>query len=141
MMRDQTIRFASNTGSIRLHTGRKGGETLPTSNSRRIRIAFAVPLPVWVWGEFGRTPVISNIVGCDHWPRVNSALIAGGGMKLGQMIGATDRLAVERPVTFGEVFATLYQNLGIDPGMTVNDLNGRPQYIVEGARRPLRELV
>ena len=100
---------------------------------------------VLVWGEFGRTPVISSQVGRDHWPRENSALIAGGGMKLGQIIGATDRLAgeaVERPVTFGEVFATLYHNLGIDTmHTTLNDLNGRPQYLVHNNARPLPELV
>ncbi len=100
---------------------------------------------VLVWGEFGRTPVISSQVGRDHWPRVNSALIAGGGMQLGKIIGATDRLAgeaVERPVTFGEVFATLYHNLGIDTMQTtLNDLNGRPQYLVHNNARPLPELV
>lgn len=98
-----------------------------------------------VWGEFGRTPVISKIVGRDHWPRVNSALLAGGGMRTGQVIGATDRLGgepVERPVTFGEIFATLYHNLGIDAGaITLADLNGRPQYVVENQARPLPELV
>ena len=100
---------------------------------------------VLVWGEFGRTPVISGQVGRDHWPRVNSAFIAGGGMKLGKIIGATDRLAgeaIERPVTFGEVFATLYHNLGIDTmHTTLNDLNGRPQYLVHNNARPLPELV
>ena len=100
---------------------------------------------VIVWGEFGRTPVISKIVGRDHWPRVNSALLAGGGMCTGQVIGATDRLGgepVERPVKFGEVFATLYHNLGIDTSaVTLNDLNGRPQYLVEDQCRPLPELM
>jgi len=100
---------------------------------------------VLVWGEFGRTPVISKIVGRDHWPRVNSALLAGGGMRTGQVIGATDRLGgepVERPVTFGEIFATLYRNLGIDTdAVTLPDLAGRPQYLVEGQARPLPELV
>jgi len=99
---------------------------------------------VIVWGEFGRTPVISKIVGRDHWPRVNSALLAGGGMRTGQVLGATDRLGgepVERPVTFGEIFATLYRNLGIDTeSVTLTDLNGRPQYLVEGQARPLPEL-
>jgi hypothetical protein len=100
---------------------------------------------VIVWGEFGRTPVISNIVGRDHWPRVNSAFLAGGGMRTGQIIGATDRLggeAIERPVTYGEIFATLYHNLGIDAAQTtLTDLNGRPQYLVEGNARPMAELV
>lgn len=99
---------------------------------------------VLVWGEFGRTPVISKQLGRDHWPRVNSALLAGGGMRTGQVIGATDRLggeATARPVTFGEVFATLYHNLGINVDRaTLPDLSGRPQYLVEQGARPLAEL-
>ena len=100
---------------------------------------------VVVWGEFGRTPVISQIVGRDHWPRLNSAVLAGGGMRTGQVIGSSDRLGgepVDRPVTFGEIFATLYRNLGIDTdAITLPDLNGRPQYLVEDQARPLPELV
>ena len=100
---------------------------------------------VVIMGEFGRTPKISAQVGRDHWPQVNCALLAGGGMKMGQIIGATDRLAgeaVSRPVTFGEVHATLFHNLGIDPTQTtIQDLNGRPQYLVEDNAKPLPELV
>jgi len=100
---------------------------------------------VLAWGEFGRTPVINSGGGRDHWPRVSCALMAGGGMKMGQVIGATDRLAgeaVSRPVTFPEVFATLYHNLGIDvETATVDDLQGRPQYLVEPGAKPIRELV
>jgi uncharacterized protein (DUF1501 family) len=100
---------------------------------------------VVILGEFGRTPRISAQVGRDHWPQVNCALLAGGGMRTGQVIGATDRLggeAVSRPVTFGELFATLYKNLGIDVGRaTLTDLSGRPQYLVEDQAQPLRELV
>jgi Protein of unknown function (DUF1501) len=100
---------------------------------------------VVVWGEFGRTPKISPNVGRDHWPNANFALLAGGGMKTGQVIGATDRIgaeAVTRPVTFGEVYATLYHNLGINPAqVTLQDLNGRPQYLVEDHAKPLHELV
>jgi uncharacterized protein (DUF1501 family) len=100
---------------------------------------------VAVWGEFGRTPIINKNVGRDHWPRVACALLAGGGMKTGQVIGATDRLggeAVARPVTFPELFATLYHNLGIDPNTTtVTDLAGRPHYLVDDQARPLAELV
>ena len=60
---------------------------------------------VVVMGEFGRTPKINGQVGRDHWPQVNLAIMAGGGMKSGQVIGATDRIAgeaISRPVTFGE---------------------------------------
>jgi uncharacterized protein (DUF1501 family) len=69
---------------------------------------------VIVWGEFGRTPRINKNAGRDHWPNVSCALLAGGGMKTGQAIGATNRLgeeAAERPVHFQEIFATLYRNL------------------------------
>ena len=100
---------------------------------------------VIVWGEFGRTPTINKDGGRDHWPRVSCAVLAGGGMKTGQVIGATDRQAGEcthRPVQFGEVFATLYHNLGIDTSkVTIPDLSGRPQYLVDNNAQPLKELV
>src|SRR5436189_3011601 len=96
---------------------------------------------VVVWGEFGRTPVINKDAGRDHWPKVSNAVLAGGGMRHGQVIGATDRLGgepVERTVNFGEVFATMYHNLGIDgAATTINDLSGRPQYLVDGYQ-PIR---
>ena len=81
------------------------------------------------WGEFGRTPQINKDGGRDHWPQVGCALLAGGGMKTGQVIGATDRLGgeiAERGVHFGEVFSTLYHQLGIDANqVTLPDLTGR----------------
>lgn len=100
---------------------------------------------VVIMGEFGRTPKISPIVGRDHWPQVNCALLAGGGMKTGQVIGATDKIggeAAARPVTWGELFATLYHNLGIDPRhTTLPDLTGRPQFLTEDDASPLPELL
>lgn len=97
---------------------------------------------VVAWGEFGRTPRINKDAGRDHWPQVSCALLAGGGMRTGQVIGATDRLGEtvkERPVHFQEVIATLYRNLGIDPETaTLFDPTGRPQYLVQ--KTPLREL-
>ncbi len=97
------------------------------------------------WGEFGRSPTINKDAGRDHWPRVTCAMLAGGGMKTGQVIGATDRLGgepSERPVSFGEVFATLYGNLGLDVNkVTLRDLSGRPQYLVDGGAQPMKELV
>jgi hypothetical protein len=99
---------------------------------------------VVMWGEFGRTPTINKDAGRDHWPRVSCAMLSGGGIKTGQVIGATDRLggeATERPVNFGEVFATLYHNLGIDVNkVTLPDLTGRPQFLVDG-HQPMKELV
>jgi hypothetical protein len=100
---------------------------------------------VVVWGEFGRTPRINKSAGRDHWPQVSCALLAGGGIRTGQVIGSTNRLgehAQDRPVTFPEVFATLYHNLGIDVNTaTIGDLNGRPRYLVEEHAVPMRELV
>lgn len=100
---------------------------------------------VVIMGEFGRTPKISAQLGRDHWPNVNCALLAGGGMKLGQVIGSTDKIAGEaasRPVTFGELFATLYHNLGIEADkVTLPDFTGRPQYLVEDTAAPIKELI
>lgn len=99
---------------------------------------------VVAWGEFGRTPKINGNAGRDHWPRVGGALLAGGGLRTGQVIGATDRLGGEiadRPVHFGEVFATLYHQLGINANeVTIKDLSGRPHFLVDGYK-PMRELV
>jgi hypothetical protein len=98
---------------------------------------------VVVWGEFGRTPKINKDAGRDHWPPVNFALLAGGGMRTGQVIGATDKQAAypkDRPVTFQEVFATLYHNLGIDPGAHVYDRSGRPMYLLD-QQLPILEVI
>ncbi len=100
---------------------------------------------VVVWGEFGRTPRVNMNSGRDHWSRVMGALIAGGGMKTGQAIGETDRVGGEpasRPVHIAEVFATLYNNVGIDANKTtVQDLSGRPQHLVSHGYGPIRELI
>src|SRR5207244_1969895 len=99
---------------------------------------------VVVWGEFGRTPKINKEAGRDHWPQVSCALLAGGGMKVGQVIGATNALgefATDRPVHFQEIVATLYHNLGIDPEETlIEDRSGRPVHLLERTR-PIEELV
>jgi hypothetical protein len=98
---------------------------------------------VVVWGEFGRTPKINKDAGRDHWPAVNFALLAGGGMRTGQVIGSTDKEAAyvkDRPVSFQNVFATLYHNLGIDPSLTVPDRSGRPMYLLD-EREPIHELI
>jgi hypothetical protein len=98
---------------------------------------------VVVWGEFGRTPRVNKDAGRDHWPAVSCALLAGGGMRTGQVIGSTNRLgefAKDRPVHFQEIFATLYRNLGINPETTtLIDPSGRPQYLVQ--KSPIRELI
>ena len=97
-----------------------------------------------VWGEFGRSPKINRDAGRDHWPQAASVLLAGGGMRSGQVVGSTNRLGehpLERPVHYREVFATLYHNLGIDARRTtLADLRGRPHYLVDN-RDPIRELI
>lgn len=99
---------------------------------------------VVAWGEFGRTPRINKDAGRDHWPQVSCCLLAGGGMRTGQVIGSTNRLGEvpqDRPVHYQEVFATLYHRLGIDvETATIPDQAGRPQYLVDH-REPIRELI
>ncbi|MBQ17416.1 MAG: hypothetical protein CMJ65_09860 [Planctomycetaceae bacterium] len=96
------------------------------------------------WGEFGRTPQINKNGGRDHWPRVSPAIIVGGGCQPGQVIGATDRTAgaaIERPIEFKDVFATLYRNLNIEATkITIADPRGRPQYLLDSGV-PVRELI
>jgi hypothetical protein len=99
---------------------------------------------VIAWGEFGRTPRINPGGGRDHWPQVSCALLAGGSMRMGQVIGSTNRLGEvpqDRPVHYQEVFATLYRQLGIDVNTaTIADPSGRPQYLVD-RREPVPELI
>lgn len=100
---------------------------------------------VIVWGEFGRTPKINNQASRDHWPQLSCALMAGGGMKTGQVIGSSNRLAeraASRPVTHQEIFATLYHNLGLDLNTVREyDANGRPHYPIDSDAQPMREMV
>jgi uncharacterized protein (DUF1501 family) len=97
---------------------------------------------VVAWGEMGRTPVVIN-GGRDHWSDSAFALFAGGGLKVGQVIGATDSRCV-RPRTraYGpqNVLATLYDVLGIDPSATIPDYSGRPMNVLDD-RDPIAELL
>jgi uncharacterized protein (DUF1501 family) len=88
---------------------------------------------VCVWGEFGRTPKINKDAGRDHWARVNFALLSGGGMRTGQVIGSTDSAAAEAkddPIPYTSVLATVYKNLDIDPHAMVYDVSNRPSAIL-----------
>jgi len=90
-------------------------------------------------GEFGRTPRINGGAGRDHWAYSSFVFVAGGGLKTGQVIGATNRLGErpeERPLHIQQVFATLYQHLGVDPdAVHMHDPNGRPQYLADHRER------
>jgi hypothetical protein len=97
-----------------------------------------------IWGEFGRTPKINKDAGRDHWAPVQAALLSGGGMQMGQVIGSTDKTggyAETRPVHYRDVLATIYHNLGIDPHEFVRDINERPVQILPEDARPIRELI
>jgi len=84
---------------------------------------------VLVMGEFGRTPKLNTSGGRDHWPRVFSVALAGGGIRGGQVIGASDSVGEgprDRPVTPADLAATIYTLLGVDPTLLLHTPDGRP---------------
>ncbi len=88
---------------------------------------------VFVTGEFGRTPRINERAGRDHWPRNFSVLMAGGGMRGGQVLGASDANAMGpagEPITPEQVAASYYHSLGIDYRREYQTPSGRPVMIV-----------
>ena len=90
---------------------------------------------VVLMGEMGRTPRINGKAGRDHWPQCGFVVLAGGGTRPGVVLGKTDKQAaypVDRPVSAGDMAATIYQQLGVDPTLTVDDLQGRPIHIAHG---------
>jgi uncharacterized protein (DUF1501 family) len=97
-------------------------------------------------GEFGRTPQMGtqgSTDGRDHWPVVMSMSMAGGGLHHGQVIGATEADGghiSDRPVTPGDLAATIYHHFGVSLDTTYDDHSGRPRYIIEQGE-PIRELV
>ena len=104
-------------------------------------------------GEFGRTPRIENSIGTqtgvmhpgrDHWPRVGHALLSGGGLKVGQVLGATDKLGsdvLDRPIHYQQVLATLYHSLGLGEDPSISDVTGRRLPILDPGIRPIGELI
>ena len=95
-----------------------------------------------VWGEMGRDPRINQYAGRHHWP-TGSVLVAGGGLKMGQVIGATDARAQEikgKVYTAQNVLATIYRFLDIDPRQTLQDFSGRPVPLLDDPR-PITELM
>src|SRR5206468_2421118 len=92
---------------------------------------------VLAMGEFGRTPKLNTAGGRDHWPRVFSVLLAGGGVRGGQVIGASDARAespAERPVTPADLAHTIYTLLGVDPAKELYTNDGRPVRIAAGGK-------
>ncbi|HYT90125.1 MAG TPA: DUF1501 domain-containing protein, partial [Gemmataceae bacterium] len=98
---------------------------------------------LWM-GEFGRTPRINQNNGRDHWARCWSVVVGGGAIRGGQAYGSTneDGTAVaNNPVGIGDVFATVYRALGIDPTTQIRDPIGRPFGIAGENGRPIAALV
>jgi hypothetical protein len=101
---------------------------------------------VVVMGEFGRTPRLSQNaqgVGRDHWPQAYSALVSGGGLRMGQVVGATNakgEFPTDRPYSPQDMLATIYRHLGIDCGQVFKDFAGRPVPILNDGK-PIPELL
>lgn len=95
------------------------------------------------WGEFGRTPRINREAGRDHWPGTNCAMLAGGGLRMGQVVGDSGPRGEQDPTgkyTPQTIAAMIYHALGIDPALTLPDHAGRPVYLVE-QRGKIEELI
>jgi hypothetical protein len=96
-----------------------------------------------MWGEFGRTPRVNGSAGRDHWAPVMSAMVAGGGLRMGQAVGSSTARGEQprdRRCTASQVLATMYRTMGIDPSQTFADGSGRPRYILDD-REPIAELL
>ena len=90
---------------------------------------------VAVAGEFGRTPQINKDQGRDHWGAAQSVLLAGGGIRGGQVYGATDKIAAypsDKPVSPEDYLATIYHAMGLDPHSEMIDKENRPHRLVDG---------
>lgn len=98
---------------------------------------------VVIMGEMGRTPQVNGKAGRDHWPQCGFALLFGGCTRRGVVVGRTDKHAAwpaDRPVSAGDMVATIYRLLGVDPELTVPDLGGRPIHISHGGS-PVEEAI
>ncbi len=100
---------------------------------------------VWCWGEFGRSPRVNKFAGRDHWPQAMSVLMAGGGLRMGRVIGASHRARVKiRPIAPHDAgrrtLATVYRQLGIDPKTTFSSSGNRPVAVLNHGA-PIDELI
>ena len=93
--------------------------------------------------EMGRTPGVNAKAGRDHWPQCGFSLMFGGGTRSGFVLGRTDAQAaypVDRPVSAGDLVATIYHQLGVNSQLTVPDLAGRPIPVSHGGE-PVHEVI
>ena len=94
-------------------------------------------------GEFGRTPKLNTRGGRDHWPRVFSVVLAGGGVPGGQVIGSSDRVGEspqDNPITPNDLARTIYSLLGINPDHELHTGDGRPVPVNQGGKL-IREIM
>jgi hypothetical protein len=99
---------------------------------------------VMVMGEFGRTPKLNTLGGRDHWPRVFSVMMCGGGIRGGTVVGASDSVGespANRPVTPSDLACTVFHLLGIDPAGLLQTADGRPVRITADGSRPISEVL
>ena len=97
-----------------------------------------------VMGEFGRTPKLNTLGGRDHWPRVFSVMMCGGGIRGGTVVGASDSVGespANRPVTPSDLACTVFHLLGIDPAGLLQTADGRPVRITADGSRPISEVL
>ena len=98
---------------------------------------------VAMFGEFGRTPIINNNAGRDHWNNVFSVMLAGGGLRSGVVVGSSTQggdLPLDRPTHFSDVVATIYHQLGVPTNEMLRDPLNRPIPVLDGGR-PIAELM
>jgi uncharacterized protein (DUF1501 family) len=96
-----------------------------------------------ITGEFGRTPKINGNAGRDHWAPLSTLALAGGGLKMGQVVGESNskvEVPKSTPISPQDLMATVFHVLGIPPGMHVRDGSGRPVPMLDGGK-PIAELV
>ena len=133
---------ANNFGMLRVHAPQLDALTSALVLDLEERGLLDSTLVV-IMGEMGRTPRVNGKAGRDHWPQCGFSLMFGGGVKRGFVLGKTDAQAaypVDRPVSAGDVVATIYNQLGVNPALTVNDLSGRPVHIAHGGE-PVHEIL
>ena len=98
---------------------------------------------VVVTGDMGRTPRVNGKAGRDHWPQCGFCLLAGGGTKAGHVHGASDKTGSypkDHPVSPGDICATIYELVGVDPNIMVPDPAGQPHSVTHGGA-PIRTVI
>jgi hypothetical protein len=95
-------------------------------------------------GEFGRTPMVNGVAGRDHWAPLSTLALAGGGLRMGQIVGQSSPKAEvpnTTPIRPEDLMATIFHVLGVDPELQVQDRSGRPTYLLPSGSMPIRELI